>query len=89
MKNTDNEPTNLQTIAEKNDALRIFRLGGHHRLSDGIAALGYERWPPVRQAVIDFNTFTPRNDPHGYHDQGKIEMHGETYVWYIAYLHEC
>lgn len=37
------------------------------------------------QAIRDFSDFNEDNDPHGEHDFGKLEWHGETIFWKIDY----
>ncbi|WP_253913417.1 DUF3768 domain-containing protein [Pseudoruegeria sp. HB172150] len=55
-------------------------------VTTGIKAKGEPFLAAVTKAVIDFNTFTEGNDPHGEHDFGSIDVEGEKVFWKIDYF---
>ena len=78
----------MNEFRELNDRLRKF--GGHSsfRVSRGLLALGYDHYVRLRQAVIDYDNFSPENDPWGYHDKGFIELDGNSFIWAMHYQFE-
>jgi len=80
------------TIAQRNDQFRktapvqdtpIIVTCDVFLLTDGVQALPDTE--AVIQAVRDFATFTPDNDPHGEHDFGAIAWQPERIFWKIDY----
>jgi|SRR6266566_4518153 len=70
-----------RTIAQLNDAFRQGR-------RDWFTTRGVLTLPDIDgllQAVQDFNTFTPDNDPYGEHDSGAINWYQEKTFWKIDY----
>lgn len=90
----------INPIAKQNDMFRIFVtsttiiLGAQ---SDGgtykgafvttatVAALSETERDELYHAVWNFTEFTEDNDPHGEHDFGAINMHGQKWFWKIDY----
>jgi Protein of unknown function (DUF3768) len=71
-----------RTIAQLNDEFRRNR-------RDWYITRGAQSLPDVPglvEAVRQFNTFTPDNDPHAEHDFGAINWHNERTFWKIDYF---
>jgi len=93
-----NASANPYAIARLNDEFRqqIHRPQGHNRvvLTAGIDALigDVREWPAYRRQcqllrlVMDFDQFTPDNDPNVEHDFGQVTWNGETCFWKIDYF---
>lgn len=75
-------------IAGLNDILRMRFLGGRVMLTKNVSALEEDVREAVIQAVKRFNTFTVDNDPHGEHDFGAVEVHGQRFFWKIDYYNK-
>lgn len=73
------------TLRSLNDAFRRTFVDGHVVATRGVMVLDPEDWRAVFQAVRDFNSFTPEDDPHGEHDFGVVMHKGERYFWKIDY----
>lgn len=77
-------------IAQQNDLFRL-SLGtgpipGIAVLTAGMMTLEEVQRNAIVQAVIDFSTFTPENDPYGEHDFGVIRQPGVGSVyWKVDY----
>ncbi len=72
-------------IAQLNDAFRRQR-------HDWYITSGAQALPDVSgllQAVQDFNTFTPDNDPYGEHDFGSIVWYQEKTYWKVDYYDQA
>ena len=72
-------------IRALNDCLRQTCAGGMIVHTSGIAALGKDLIREVARGVIEFDAFTPDNDPHGEHDFGSFQVEGRTIFWKIDY----
>lgn len=72
-------------IRELNDRFRRDRKGGYFCLTNGVRALGYERYEELLRAVAAFDEFTPGNDPHREHDFGALAFGTDRYFWKIDY----
>jgi hypothetical protein len=73
-------------IRELNDEFRRgFRSVGKRFMTAGIAALPPEEQAAILGKVINFDTFTPDNDPYGEHDFGAFEHNGQKIFWKIDY----
>jgi Protein of unknown function (DUF3768) len=73
------------TIAQLNDEFRRQR-------HDWYITSGAQSLPDVLgllQAVQDFNTFTPDNDPYDEHDFGSIVWYQEKTYWKIDYYDQA
>jgi len=71
-------------IAELNDRFRRSLSGGGHRvMTAGVASLPPDDQVGILELVMDFDAFTPENDPHGEHDFGSFEHAGERIFWKI------
>ena len=68
------------SLADLNDA---FRKTCNPLATPGV--LAFRDVPGLVQAVRDFDTFTPDNDPYGEHDFGALEWEGERTYWKIDY----
>lgn len=44
--------------------------------------------PGLLQAIKDFNSFNPDNDPWGEHDFGRLSWNGDKVFWKIDYYNE-
>lgn len=75
-----------QTIAQLNDLCRT-AMGVSGRLVQtcGIEVLPLADQSAIRGKVEAFSDFSPDNDPHGEHDFGAFEHHGERIFWKINY----
>ncbi len=74
-----------RTIAQLNDAFRQHRHDWY--ITSGAQAL--PDVPGLLQAVQDFSTFTPDNDPYGEHDFGSIAWYQEKTYWKIDYYDQA
>src|SRR5438067_3595672 len=70
-------------IAHLNDEFR--RSGPNENWVATVGALALSEFPGLVQAVQDFDTFTPDNDPYGEHDFGAIPWDNEKTFWKIDY----
>ena len=68
-------------IAQLNDAFR--KSGQDILLTAGVQTL--PDVPGLIQAVKDFDSFTPDNDPYGEHDFGSFELDAVKLFWKIDY----
>lgn len=71
-----------------NDQLRRTFTGGQVVMTAGVAALPDEMKAEVVAIVRKFDQFSPDNDPHGEHDFGSFEVHGDKFFWKIEYYDE-
>jgi len=74
-----------RTIAQLNDEFR-------QQLHDWFITSGAQALPDVPgllQAVQDFKTFTPDNDPYGEHDFGSVIWYEEKTFWKIDYYDQA
>jgi len=53
--------------------------------TQGIDALPIEEQLIILAAIRDFKDFTEGNDPHGEHDFGSLDHHGQKIFWKIDY----
>jgi hypothetical protein len=72
-------------IRALNDRLRQTGAGGMIVHTSGIAALGEALLGQVARGVIEFDAFTPDNDPYSEHDFGSFEVEGRTIFWKVDY----
>jgi hypothetical protein len=89
------ESDKAKAIAELNDRFRsdffIPSLGprpvpGHIVCTRGVADLPPELQIRIWTGVLQFNTFSEDNDPHGEHDFGAFDIEGAgTIFWKIDY----
>lgn len=76
---------NHKAIAELNDNFRKTFSGDFVVTSNGIVALGTKiKWEIIKK-VKEFNDFDFRNDPHGEHDFGVVDVDGIQAFWKIDY----
>lgn len=54
-------------------------------LTVGIQSLGLSAIRAAIAAVVQFDQFTPDNDPHQEHDFGAFELQGQRAYWKIDY----
>lgn len=75
----------LQRIRALNDQLRAFPLHpvGELVLTVGVMALSIRDRFEVLRKVVELDTFTADNDPHGEHDFGAFDHAGERCFWKI------
>jgi hypothetical protein len=79
------EQDNTQRIRELNDAFRRGLGGGQRLMTQGIAALPLRDQIAITTKVMQFEAFTPDNDPHGEHDFGAFDHSGQKIFWKIDY----
>jgi len=70
-----------ELIAIVNDVFR--RRGTGFMVTPGIQTL--VDIPGVVEAIRNFDSFNEASDPHGEHDFGSIEWHGNRVFWKIDY----
>ena len=76
-----------QRIRDLNDALRYDPSKGKLMITDGIAALAYQKGlSDILAAIRNHVDFTQDNDPYGEHDFGKISIGSEVMWWKIDYF---
>ena len=74
------------SIAWLNDRFRRSLDGSGKRLmTAGIAAMSFQDQAAILGKVMEFDTFTEDNDPHGEHDFGAFEHAGKRIFWKIDY----
>ncbi len=81
----DGQRTEVQRIAELNDAFRTTFRGGQVVMTSSVADLPDCVKATALQIVARFDAFTDENDPHGEHDFGSFELVGRTFFWKIDY----
>lgn len=74
-------------IARLNDEFR--RAGPTADWVPTVGALALSDFPGLIQAVRDFDSFTPENDPWGEHDFGGIPWDNENTFWRIDYYDQA
>jgi hypothetical protein len=75
-------------LAVQNDRFRStfgadFTIPGSVVFSEGVEALGGEFMQAAMVAVMQFDRFTPENDPHGDHGFGIVTVNGTRIFWKI------
>jgi len=74
-------------IAALNDLCRTaMGVAGRLFQTPGINALAPSVQSAIREAVEEFDAFTPGNDPHGERDFGAFEHDGARVFWKIDYF---
>lgn len=68
-------------IAELNDFLRQYFIGGRVMMTIGVHGLEDETRMRVIRAVQAFDAFDRNCDPYGEHDFGVVEVDGEKYFF--------
>jgi len=86
--------TDTKKIAELNDHVRqhitspwLIPSGVPAKIlkTSGINALPIEDQLVILATIRDFDIFTEDNDPHGEHDFGSLDHHGQKIFWKIDY----
>lgn len=72
-------------IRDLNDSFRASGQGGRILSTQGIRDLPALDQAAVFEKIRLFDAFTEANDPHGEHDFGSIEHHGEKVFFKIDY----
>jgi hypothetical protein len=72
-------------IAQLNDRFRQTYWGGKVMTTCGVNELPEELQARLFRAVAEFDDFDWRNDPHGEHDFGKVEIDNHEFFWKIDY----
>ena len=75
----------LHRVRRLNDELRQTLTGGQIMLTAGIKSLTDAEQTAVMRAVVQFNDFTPDNDPYGEHDFGLVTVGATKVMWKIDY----
>ncbi|MDQ3044330.1 MAG: DUF3768 domain-containing protein [Chloroflexota bacterium] len=73
------------SVSQLNDNLRRNWVDGRVAWTHGIEQLGIDTIIKIFEAVHQFDTFTPDNDPYGEHDFGAIYVNGQRIFWKIDY----
>ena len=73
------------TLRRLNDSFRRTFADGHVVPTRGVMLLDPVDWRTLFQAVRDFDSFDPEDDPHGEHDFGALAFKGVRYFWKIDY----
>ena len=79
---------NTSRIRALNDFLRKFPFApavGRVLITPGVSGLPTRDREAVLRKVVQFDTFTEDNDPHGEHDFGAFDHAGVKYFWKIDY----
>ena len=77
---------NTNTIRRLNDEFRSRQAPtGKVMITAGIQALGNIAVTTIYRTVVEFNEFTPDNDPHKEHDFGTFDFEGQRIYWKIDY----
>jgi hypothetical protein len=72
-------------IAALNDRLRQTFWGGKVMTTCGVNELPDDIQARVFKAVSEYDDFDWRNDPHGEHDFGKVEVDNHEFFWKVDY----
>ena len=78
-------PTQKIEVRRLNDRFRQTLTGGEVMLTAGMLALTEAERTEAVRAVVQFNDFTPDNDPHGEHDFGLVSVGSNRVFWKIDY----
>lgn len=81
---TEAQPSQSR-IRELNDQLRSTFTPGRVVLTRGVQTLDEVQRVAVLLAVRKYAVFTPRDDPYGEHDFGRVVTDGEGFFWKIDY----
>ncbi|WP_294536646.1 DUF3768 domain-containing protein [uncultured Rhodoblastus sp.] len=78
--------TETARIRDLNDAFRRAP-SKHGKLvtTSGVASLPFASQLAIFSKVMNFDEFSPDNDPNGEHDFGSFDFHDETIFWKIDY----
>lgn len=79
----DDQTTNTNKIAELNDRFRNTYWGGQVMATRGVSELSDAVREKLFKAVMEFDKFTPDNDPYGEHDFGKVVINNTSFFWKI------
>lgn len=72
-------------IRALNDALRTTGAGGRIFATRGVMDIGDAFFHAAVQAMRAHDDFSPKNDPHGEHDFGRMVVEGTPVFWKIDY----
>jgi len=72
-------------IAQLNDRFRQTYWGGKVMTTCGVNELSEALQHRLFRAVAEYDDFDWRNDPHGEHDFGKVEIDNHEFFWKIDY----
>ncbi len=72
-------------IAQLNDRFRQTYWGGKVMTTCGVNELSEDIQTRLFRAVAEYDDFDWRNDPHGEHDFGKVEIDNHEFFWKISY----
>ncbi len=74
-----------ERIAQLNDKLRKYGVGGQIVVTRGVRQLSGYDTAALLQALRDHNEFDVDNDPHGERDFGGLDLFGAELLWKIDY----
>ena len=77
--------SDVEKVAELNDALRKHGTGGRVVITSGVQALGQAAFNSILRKVRAFDNFTEGNNPYGERDFGAVTEGGEKIFWKISY----
>lgn len=77
--------TATATVAQFNDELRMYGIGGRVVLTQAIANLALCDRLAVIQAIREFEEFSQENDPHKEHAFGVLTVNRRKIFWKIDY----
>lgn len=77
--------TPVEKFAQLNDLARAGFGSMKFYITAGIAALPEDDQHAIMLKVVQFNDFTPDNDPYGDHDFGAFDHAGQRIFWKIDY----
>ena len=75
----------IDRIRQLNDDFRQSFIGGRVLATPGTRSLPIDTNAAVLEQVRTFADFDTKNDPHGEHDFGAIELERDTYFFKIDY----
>lgn len=78
--------TRTDAIRRLNDAFRRTFVSGHVVATQGVMLLSPDDRSILFQAVREFDSFTPGDDPYHEHDFGSLPLKGVRYFWKIDYF---
>ncbi|UZK70461.1 DUF3768 domain-containing protein [Sphingomonas sp. S1-29] len=76
------DPHKVQRL---NDAFRRNPQTGIITTTPGVRALGSAVIASILRQIVEFDDFTPDNDPYGEHDMGVLREGGAKVFWKIDY----
>ena len=79
------DSSHTDRVRKLNDALRRNLQTGIITATPGIRAMGSAAIASILRQIVEFDDFTPDNDPYGEHDMGVLREGGAKIFWKIDY----